>query len=165
MCIDLFNCRLFRHFPFLHYRQESFNYFSSHDDSDAIMMSVADKSERYIRRLWQEVFGFLRLISDFMIVFLIELLRFLLQTVFHRCVAAAANLMSNHCVQPILSAFHNIVFQPLAVLLWFAGQAISRLVNPVLGILKRLSLIVAEPLKVFRLVEISQWKTPVADHV
>ena len=111
------------------------------------------------------MFGLLRLVSDFIVVFLIELLRFLLQTVFHRCMAAAANLVSNHCVQPILSAIHNIVFQPLAVLLWFAGQAISRLLNPILDILKRLSHIVAEPLRAFRLVEISQWKAPTVEHV
>ncbi|XP_062513188.1 uncharacterized protein LOC134188985 isoform X2 [Corticium candelabrum] len=153
-----------RHFPLLYYQEDLSNCYSSRDNSDAVMMSVADKSEHYIRRLWQEVFGFLRLLVDFVIVFFIELLRFLLQTFFHRCVAAMANLLSNHIVRPVLSATHNVIIQPLAVLLFMIGRAVGHVINPVLDILNKIVYILAVPLKAFRLVEIN-WKKEATEHV
>lgn len=123
------------------------------------------RSERLVRRLWQEVFGSIRLLCDFLVIFLVELFRFLLQTVFHRCVAASANLLSNHVVWPILSAIHNVLIQPLAVLLWLIGRGLGQLLSPVLDFLSRLSHILAVPLRAFRLVEVSYWRKGTAEQV
>ncbi|EDO45705.1 predicted protein [Nematostella vectensis] len=116
---------------------------------------IGERSERWMKYFWQEFFGALGLIVDFALIFVLELLRFLLRKVVLRVVSGVMTIFSDHLMKPSLSVTFNSFIQPLCVFTWNVFSAMRNAVSPLLDISREVSSQVAGLVRSFRLFELN----------
>ena len=86
--------------------------------------------ERLFRRVWREVFAVLRVIVSFFVLFVSELLRFLLNSVVRTLVLDTIAALGDHLLKPLLTVLFNAVLQPLFALTWNVCNSAFQAVDP-----------------------------------
>ncbi|XP_022083876.1 uncharacterized protein LOC110975597 [Acanthaster planci] len=125
--------------------------------NDVYMTGIADKSEKLVRRGVQEVFAALRIFVDFLLILVLELLRFLAYNVFGLLFVGLLTTFGDYFFKPVLAAMFNSILQPLAVFLYNVGMALKTIFGPLIDILRALLIQFAMLLRAFRLVEVN-WR-------
>ncbi|XP_022111753.1 uncharacterized protein LOC110991005 [Acanthaster planci] len=121
------------------------------------MTGIADKSEKLVRRGVQEVFAALRIFVDFLLILILELLRFLAYNVFGLLFVGLLTTFGDYFFKPVLAAMFNSILQPLAVFLYNVGMALKTIFGPLIDIFRALLIQFAMLLRAFRLVEVN-WR-------
>ncbi|XP_071099413.1 uncharacterized protein [Haliotis cracherodii] len=126
------------------------------DSEDAaIMPGVADKAEIVMRRLWQEVFGGLRLVTGFFIIFIVEALKFVFHHVAQPIIIGLLTGVGDFFIKPLLSLTFSLIFQPIIVFFWNMLTGVRHLSQPVTDILHGVLTPIAMVLRSFRLFDIT----------
>ncbi|KAG6924103.1 hypothetical protein G0U57_018300 [Chelydra serpentina] len=132
----------------------------------AYMMKLAESSEKVIQQNLREFFGLLRILVNVVLIFLIELVRFLGKSVFQVLVVGLLTTAGDHVLKPFLVAVFNSLLQPLLLFLLNVLCSVRNLTYPLIDILKGICLQLALVLQAFRLVEVNiQSETPLAQKV
>ncbi|XP_029472903.1 uncharacterized protein LOC115099412 [Rhinatrema bivittatum] len=124
------------------------------ETEEAYMMQLADSSEKLIRRGWREVFGLLRIFINIITVFLIETISFLSKFVFQVLAVGLMTALGDHMVKPFLVTLFNSLLQPLFIFLLNVCSSLQSLADPLIEVLRGLSMQLAFLLRAFRLVEV-----------
>lgn len=111
-----------------------------------------------LQRVYQEFFGFLRIITSIVLVFIIELVKYLIKYIFGPIVVGILETVGDFVVKPTLTLVFNGIIQPLGVFLWNVFVALRHMFGPVGDILKKLFTPLAMLCRSIRCVEI-HWKT------
>ncbi|XP_002736168.1 uncharacterized protein LOC100377427 [Saccoglossus kowalevskii] len=127
--------------------------------SDAYMAGIADKSAAIIKRGLQEFFHALRIIVEALLLLVLESSRFVFQNLVQFFLKEFFIVIGDHCLRPMLSALYNHVVQPIVVFSYNVGVGFKRILYPFIEILRDIMLVVAIPLRAFRLFELN-WKVP-----
>ncbi|XP_075780962.1 uncharacterized protein LOC102453769 isoform X3 [Pelodiscus sinensis] len=136
------------------------------DPERAYMMKLAKSSEKVIEQNLREFFGLLRILVNVVLIFLLELVRFLSTSVFQGLVVGLLTTVGDHALKPFLVAVFNSILQPLLLFLLNVLCSVRNLAYPFLDILKGICLQLAVVLRACRLVEVNmQPERPVAQKV
>ncbi|TFJ97347.1 glycine N-acyltransferase-like protein 3-like [Platysternon megacephalum] len=136
------------------------------DHERAYMMKLAESSEKVIQQNLREFFGLLRILVNVVLIFLIELVRFLGKSMFQVLVVGLLTTVGDHILKPFLVAMFNSLLQPLLLFLLNVLCSVRNLTYPLIDILKGICLQLAVVLQAFRLVEVNiQSETPLAQKV
>jgi len=123
--------------------------------NEALTPKYADKAEKYMQRCWQEIFGLLRILIDFVLIFLIELLKFISKSIVQKLLRGLTLCVGDLILKPLLSSIYNSLIQPVFVLLWNVFNGVRILLQPLLTVLNEALTPIANLLKAFRLFEYS----------
>ncbi|KAH0617213.1 hypothetical protein JD844_029054 [Phrynosoma platyrhinos] len=147
--------------------QEDQSSFHSRTDCDAIyMMDLAQSSEKVIHQGLKEFFGFLKILANVPILFLLELVNFLGRSIFQVLLVGLLTAVGDQMLEPLLAALFNSILQPLMVFLLNVLCTIRNLSYPIIDVLKGICSQTAVVLRAFRLVEINYHpKSAMTDHV
>ncbi|KAI8481729.1 hypothetical protein Bbelb_405660 [Branchiostoma belcheri] len=146
------------------FHQGTVKYLYAQDGSgQAVMPTIADKSEVLVRRGVQEMFGVLRLIVDVFVILAVELARFVFRQILQNLVVGLVVVMGDHFFKPLVAAVFNSFLQPVLMLLWNVATATRTVFGPLVDILRGVALQIAVVLRAFRLVEVN-WKTDRRDY-
>ncbi|XP_029769479.1 uncharacterized protein LOC112102988 [Terrapene carolina triunguis] len=136
------------------------------DHEQAYIMKLGESSEKVIQQNLREFFGLLRILVNVVLIFLIELVRFLGKSVFQVLVVGLLTTAGDHILKPFLVAVFNSLLQPLLLFLLNVLCSVRNLTYPLIDILKGICLQLAVVLQAFRLVEVNiQSETPLAQKV
>ena len=140
------------------YRSETFLlYFTTNDLNMPFHFQFSCRSEKLVRRCAREVFGALRIVVDFFLIFLLEFLRFLAYNIIGLFLVGLLTTFGDYLFKPVLAALFNSILQPVAVFLYNGGVALQTVFNPLIDILRGVFTQIAMLLRALRLVEIN-WK-------
>ncbi|XP_033645827.1 uncharacterized protein LOC117305150 [Asterias rubens] len=140
------------------YNHGSMKYYDTRTGrEDIYMTAIADKSEKLVRRCAREVFGALRIVVDFFLIFLLEFLRFLAYNIIGLFLVGLLTTFGDYLFKPVLAALFNSILQPVAVFLYNTGVALQTVFKPLIDILRGVFTQIAMLLRALRLVEIN-WK-------
>ena len=114
-------------------------------------------SEMWLKYFWQEFFGVVRLIFDFFLIFVLELMAFVVRHILVRSLVGLVVVVGDHLLKPLLTTLFNSFVQPLLAFLWNVLVGCKNAVQPVLDLTREILLQVATLLKAFRLFELN-WK-------
>ncbi|XP_019639836.1 PREDICTED: uncharacterized protein LOC109481690 [Branchiostoma belcheri] len=146
------------------FHQGTVKYLYAQDGSgQAVMPTIADKSEVLVRRGVQEMFGVLRLLVDVFVILAVELARFVFRQILQNLVVGLVVVMGDHFFKPLVAAVFNSFLQPVLMLLWNVATATRTVFGPLVDILRGVALQIAVVLRAFRLVEVN-WKTDRRDY-
>ncbi|XP_038051389.1 uncharacterized protein LOC119724412 [Patiria miniata] len=141
-----------------HYQHGNTKYYDTRPvRNDVYMTGIADKSEKLVRRGVQEFFAALRIIVDFLLIVILELLRFLAYNVLGLLFVGLLTTFGDYFFKPVLAALFNSILQPLAVFLYNTGVALKTVFDPLIEIIRGLFIQVAMLLRALRLVEVN-WR-------
>ncbi|XP_046555248.1 uncharacterized protein LOC124264545 isoform X2 [Haliotis rubra] len=121
----------------------------------AIMPGVADKAERVVRRLWQEVFGGLRLVTGIFIIFIVEALKFVFHHVVQPIIIGLLTGVGDSLLKPLFSLTFSLILQPIIVFFWNILTGVRHLSQPVIDILHGVLTPIAMVLRSFRLFDVT----------
>ncbi|GFR86350.1 hypothetical protein ElyMa_002465300 [Elysia marginata] len=121
------------------------------DDIGAFFPDKIEDIERLFRRVWREVFAILRVVTSFFVLFISELLRFLLHTVVRTLLLDTVAALGDHLLKPLLTVLFNAVLQPLFALTWNVFNAAYQALDPVMRLTGVVMSQVAMVLGAFRL--------------
>ncbi|XP_078667313.1 uncharacterized protein LOC144909100 isoform X5 [Branchiostoma floridae x Branchiostoma belcheri] len=146
------------------FHQGTVKYLYAQDGSgQAVMPTIADKSEVLVRRGVQEMFGVLRLLVDVFVILAVELARFVFRQILQNLVVGLVVVTGDHFFKPLVAAVFNSFLQPVLMLLWNVATATRTVFGPLVDILRGVALQIAVVLRAFRLVEVN-WKTDRRDY-
>lgn len=118
-------------------------------------MPLNFRVERYVRRMWQEVFSVLRILASFIVVFTTELIHFGTSFVLRPLLVGIIASFGNQLIKPLLASVFSMIIQPIFIFMWNIMSAIKNLLMPAIDILgsitSRLSILFAS----LRLVEVN----------
>ncbi|XP_078580391.1 uncharacterized protein LOC144864316 [Branchiostoma floridae x Branchiostoma japonicum] len=137
--------------------------YAQEGNGHAVMPTIADKSEVYVRRGVRELFGALRLLVDVFVILTVELSRFLFRQLVQNLLIGLLVVMGDHLFKPLVAALFNSFLQPGLMLMWNVATATKTVFSPLIDILRGVALQVAVVLRAFRLVEVN-WKGTNRDH-
>lgn len=124
----------------------------------AFMPRIAEKFERILTRVYQEVFGVIRIITSIAILLVLEALKFVLKHVVKPLMVGMIETLGEFFCKPCLSIFFNGFVQPFGIFLWNAAVSIRHMFGPIGDILRRILTECAMCCRYVRCVEI-HWKT------
>ena len=124
-------------------------------------LSLIFRIEHYTRRGIQEFFGALQILLDFVVIFVVELLRFLFKLFGRKLLGGIITVFGDSMLKPVLAALYNYIIQPVLILLWNIIYGFRKLLEPFLLILRDFFSYAAILLRSFRLVE---WNTRVPEN-
>ncbi|KAK3792223.1 hypothetical protein RRG08_035979 [Elysia crispata] len=134
------------------------------DDVGAFLPEKIEDLERLFRRVWREVFAVLRVVTSFFVLFISELLRFLLSSVVRTLVLDTIVALGDYLLKPLLTVLFNSVLQPLFALVWNVFNSAFQALDPVLRLTGIIMSQVAMVLAAFRLFVINQNAPTVSSH-
>ncbi|XP_075606183.1 uncharacterized protein LOC142601255 isoform X1 [Balearica regulorum gibbericeps] len=113
------------------------------------------RSEQTVQQKLRESFAVPRLLVNGIAVFLIELVRFLGETVVQVLAVGLLRAVGDHILKPFLAATFNSLLQPLLLFLLKILRGIRDLTDPIVDILAAVCAQVAVLLRAIRLVEVN----------
>ncbi|RUS74215.1 hypothetical protein EGW08_018021 [Elysia chlorotica] len=134
------------------------------EDFGAVLPEKIEDIERLFRRVWREVFAVLRVIISFFVLFISELLRFLLNSVVRILVLDTIAALGDQLLKPFLTVMFNSVLQPLFALAWNVFNSAFQALDPLVRLTGVIMSQVAMVLAAFRLFVINQNAPPAASH-
>ncbi|GAB0175416.1 hypothetical protein GRJ2_000006800 [Grus japonensis] len=112
-------------------------------------------SEQTVQQKLRESFAVPRLLVNRIAVFLIELVRFLGETVVQVLAVGLLRAIGDHILKPFLAATFNSLLQPLLLFLLKILRGIRDLTDPIIDVLAAVCAQVAVLLRAVRLVEVN----------
>ncbi|GFO50676.1 sarcosine dehydrogenase, mitochondrial-like protein [Plakobranchus ocellatus] len=132
------------------------------DDVGAFLPGKIEELERLFRRVWREVFAVLRVITSFFVLFVSELLRFLLHSVVRTLVLDTVVALGDQLLKPLLTVLYNAVLQPVFAITWNICNSVFHAVDPLIRLSGVVLSQVAMVLGAFRLFVINY--NPASSH-
>lgn len=114
------------------------------------------RSELLAYKVWEEFFSVLRFPVDFILIFFIELAKFVCRHIFQRLLVGLISVVCDYAFKPFLAVVFNGMLQPVLVFTWNVIVSIRRVSEPLIDILRNLFQQVAMLFQAIRLVE---WNT------
>ncbi|XP_065647949.1 uncharacterized protein LOC124812295 isoform X1 [Hydra vulgaris] len=136
-----------------YYEKSNYDYHAVLVPNDAFMPKIADKMELHSRRIWQEFFGFVRILIDFILLFVLELTAFLFRSIIQRVIVGIIYIIGDWLIKPVFSASFNALIQPIFVLVWNLTSELRQATLPFSNLLLDMIKPFAKLLKSFRLFE------------
>ena len=109
--------------------------------------------ETYTKRGIQELFGTLQILVDFVVIFIVELARFLFKQFGRKLLGGVIIVFGDSFLKPLLSVSFNNIIQPLFILVWNMMHVFRKLIEPVLLLTREIFSQFAMLLRSFRLVD------------
>lgn len=129
-------------------------YLVPHQDvTPSTISDFADRSELAAYRVWRECFAVLRFPLDFIIIFFLELVRFLFRGIFLQLVVGLITIIGDYGIKPVLAALFSSFIQPSATLLANVAISLRQICEPLFAIIHSIAVELAVVLRAFRLVE------------
>jgi len=143
------------------------DYCSAYTGSSAKMPIVADRIETYTKRGIQEVFGTLQILVDFVVIFVVELARFLFKQFGRKLLGGVIIVFGDSFLKPLLAVSFNNIIQPLFILVWNMMHVFRKLIEPALLLTREIFSQLAMLLRSLRLVDwfASSKESPVVKNV
>ncbi|XP_052801065.1 uncharacterized protein LOC128231863 [Mya arenaria] len=107
------------------------------DYEEARLPQVADKVDKIMQRVWQEMFAVLRILLSVVIWFTVELARFLARHIFQPIIIGVFVTLGDFLMKPFLSAVFNGFVQPLSIFFWNVFTGMRHMFNPIGEILRK----------------------------
>ncbi|XP_041471532.1 uncharacterized protein LOC121421014 [Lytechinus variegatus] len=120
------------------------------------MTTIADKSELIFRRCAREIFATLRILVDFVLIFLLEGLRFLAYNIISALLVGVTTGFGDYFLRPVATAIFNGLCQPCAMFCFNVGVATRTSTRPFVDVLHNFLSVIAMVIRAFRLVEVNQ---------
>ncbi|XP_015207660.1 uncharacterized protein [Lepisosteus oculatus] len=112
-----------------------------------------------IHQFWRKVFGILRVPLYFIMIFLIEMLDFVSQSLCNVLVVGIMTALGDHVIKPLLVVLFSHAFQPMMIFLLNVSSSVRDLFNPFFDMLRVTMQRIAVIVKAFRIVEINKTST------
>lgn len=104
---------------------------------------------------WREFFAGVGLVASVPLLFVVELFHFVFRDIFYEVVCQLVVIFAAYFVKPLVTVvLFNAFVQPLGALLWNLLHTFRRAVQPLVCLTRDLSLVPANILQSFRLVEV-----------
>ncbi|CAG9861034.1 unnamed protein product [Phyllotreta striolata] len=131
------------------------NYYQTTDKSPVLSTDlIAERTESYTTRFWAELFGTFHIGFSFLTSFLLQLLRFVLQTVVRPMTVGMFHLLSDYFLKPILCAIFNALVQPVLIFLLNVASSIRDFCDPIAETIGFFIRELSAPIRAFRIVEV-----------
>lgn len=128
------------------------DYHSTYASKEAKMPLIADRIETGTQRWVQEFFGTLQILVDFLVIFIVEMARFLFRQFGRKLVGGLITVFGDSLLKPVLTALFNHIIQPMLILVWNMMHAVRKLVEPVFMMTREILSQFAMVLRAFRIV-------------
>lgn len=113
-------------------------YFEVNEDfEEAALPPIADKVDRVVQRVWQEVFALFRILLSIVIWFCVELFKFLARHIFQPLIVGIFVTFGDFVMKPLLSAIFNGFVQPGSIFFWNVFTGMRHMFSPISEILRR----------------------------
>ncbi|XP_014673364.1 PREDICTED: uncharacterized protein LOC106813674 isoform X5 [Priapulus caudatus] len=132
------------------------HYTAQRDVVPSTVTTYADQSELFAYRIWEEFFSVLRFPVDFIVIFFIELIKFLCRHIFQRLLVGVVTVLCDYAFKPLLAGLFNGLLQPTLVLAWNVVVSLRRVFEPLTDILHSL---VAQVVLLLRAVRLIEWNS------
>ncbi|GJQ84528.1 hypothetical protein Trydic_g20025 [Trypoxylus dichotomus] len=107
-------------------------YFKTTDCSPALFTEMlAEKTEAYTSRFWAETFGTIHIGFSFFTSFILQLLRFVLQSLIRPLTVGFTQLTSDYCFKPCLAVIFNGIIQPPLIFFYNIATSLRDLFDPI----------------------------------
>lgn len=104
---------------------------------------------------WREFFAAVGLVVSVPLLFVVELFHFVFRDIFYEVVCQLVVIFAAYFMKPFVTVvLFNAIVQPLGALLWNVLHTFRRAVQPLVCLIRDLSLVPANILQSFRLVEV-----------
>lgn len=111
--------------------------------------------QQAVAEVWREFFAAVGLVVSIPLLFVVELFHFVFRDIFYEVVCQLVVIFAAYFVKPLVTVvLFNAIVQPLGAFLWNLLHTFRRTVQPLVCILRDISLISANILQSFRLVEV-----------
>lgn len=94
--------------------------------------------ERVLKRIYQEFFGVIRIITSIAILLIVELLNFVLKHILQPLIIGVFGTLGEFFCKPLLSICFNGFVQPLGIFFWNAAVSFRHMFGPIGDILRRI---------------------------
>ena len=125
--------------------------------------TLADQTTIFATKFWAEVFGVIDIGLTFVVAFVLQLYRFLLNSLVRQLVIGLIRMTSDYLLKPFLAILFNGGLQPLLILARNVFAAIRDAVEPLAGAIGHFLRPLAEVLRSIRVVEINKRQTETRD--
>ncbi|XP_033095546.1 uncharacterized protein LOC117100104 isoform X2 [Anneissia japonica] len=144
-----------------YYEHGSLKYYDTRQGRQEIYMDkIADKSETLVRRGVQEFFAAFRILVDFILILLLETMRFVAFNILQTLIVGIFNVFGDYLLKPILAALFNSILQPLSTFVYNVAIATRTVMTPIGDIIKVILTPFIMLVKAFRLFEINWRSSP-----
>ncbi|XP_015207661.2 uncharacterized protein [Lepisosteus oculatus] len=134
-------------------------YKSRKGPEEASVSEGTDSFKMVIHQFWRKVFGILRVPLYFIMIFLIEMLDFVSQSLCNVLVVGIMTALGDHVIKPLLVVLFSHAFQPMMIFLLNVSSSVRDLFNPFFDMLRVTMQRIAVIVKAFRIVEINKTST------
>lgn len=118
---------------------DSMQQYDAEDDAEqAFMPRIAEKVERVLKRIYQEFFGAIRILTSIAIILIVELLNFVLKHILQPLIVGILGTLGEFFCKPLLSILFNGFVQPFGIFLWNAAVSFRHMFGPIGDILRRI---------------------------
>jgi len=90
-----------------------------------------EKTDQAATRFWAEIFGTIHIGTAFVTAFILQLLRFVLYSVFRPLTIGILQLLADYSVKPVLSILFNAIIQPVLILFYNIFTSLRDLCEPI----------------------------------
>ncbi|XP_059170700.1 uncharacterized protein LOC131952164 isoform X2 [Physella acuta] len=123
----------------------------SEDEVDAYLPEKVDEWEKLFRRVWREIFAALRIVTSIFILFVAELILFLVHHILRPLILDSTRAIGDFLLKPFLTLIFNVILQPFFALMWNTLNALAQAFEPIIRLLGALLTQVAIVVRAFRL--------------
>ncbi|KAL6473615.1 hypothetical protein MHYP_G00171760 [Metynnis hypsauchen] len=127
----------------------------STDKKEDSLDNFIQRLNLYMHHCWRRVFQSISMPVIIILVFIIELLRFLMQTLFKGLVVELVAVVGEQVILPLTEAVYYRTLQPLITCLTGVTAGIRDILQPILEIIDHAIQYVAQLIRAFRLVQIN----------
>ncbi|CAH1786767.1 unnamed protein product [Owenia fusiformis] len=127
---------------------------------EAVTQRFADTAEVFITRGVQEFFGIIRIIIGFILIFVVETIKFVLRYIGQFLLVGTVTAFGDYLIKPLFLALHQSILNPVLTFIWNLTIGLRNIIGPILEIYRSLMSSTAVLLQAFRLVEIRQIPNP-----
>eukprot|EP00731_Ephydatia_muelleri_P006078 Em0003g326a len=125
-----------------------------HHAVESVMGKIATRSEQKYRRCAAEVFSTLRIVSDCLIVFLLECVFYAAHHLCYKLVCGMAAMLADATCKPGIPACFNSALWPLYMLAWKMNRATKFCLGPCIDLLGAVATHCATVARACRLVQV-----------
>lgn len=106
-------------------------FYRTTDISPAIMTEfLAERTERYTKKFWAQIFGTINIGVAFVISFLLQLLKFIFQSIVRPLIVGFLQVFSDYFMKPCLAVIFNGILQPVMIFLYNWMTSVRDLLHP-----------------------------------
>ncbi|XP_064602955.1 uncharacterized protein LOC135468558 isoform X2 [Liolophura sinensis] len=145
--------------------QSNMQYYEVEDvSSSSVMPRLAEKVEKVAERGFQELFGCLKIVFICVVLFTVELMKFLFRTVLGPILSGFISAVGDHLLKPVFAGLFNSLLHPTFALLWNILASLHNALGPLLQITREMVSQLALLFAACRLVQITTVSDKRAEH-